>query len=139
MSQVSQPHAMRLVENVHSSFMPMNCKQVTVRLFHVEQESLFLRIANMFSHKGRCQQFGGHWKTVLNEVFIFQKLFRLSLPGQRNRIVGIIIRILIRNTCLEYLALPLRSLVAASAKDNQRNTVCPIGVSQHECSLILSR
>ena len=56
---------MRLVEDVQSSFVPMNCKQVTMRLFLVEQDSLFRLIANMFAHKGRCQEFGGHWESVL--------------------------------------------------------------------------
>ena len=62
---------MCLVEDVQSFVLSMNCKQVAVRLFLVEQDSLFRLIANMFAHKGSCQQFGGHWERVLLSEFVF--------------------------------------------------------------------
>ena len=131
---------MRLVEDVQST-VPMNCKQVTVRLFHVEQESLFLRIANMFSHKGRCQQFGGHWERVLlSERVFIQKLFGVTLPGQRSHIAGM----LTRNTGGEYQIPAHQSpfflcLFVSSTTDQERNTVVRFAVSQHECCLSAAR
>ena len=80
---------MCLVEDVQS-FLPIYCKQVTVRLFLVEQDSLFRLIANMFAHKGCCQQFGGYWERVpFTELVILQKLFGVSLPGQWDHVAGI--------------------------------------------------
>ena len=128
---------MRFVEDVQSSFHPMNCNQVTVRLFLVEQDSLFFLIQNMFAHKLSSQQFGGHWeRMLLSEKFWywFQKFFGVSLPSQRDCIAGIT-----RNSRGEYQIPAHNPPVVPSSTDHERNTVVRFAVSQHECCLTDAR